>query len=214
MKSEWFYSKAGQQQGPVTAKQLRQMVQEKQLVPHDLVWKEGMPDWLPAVQMKGLFKPPLPPGSPKSTAMQKRVDLRQVRAILQSEMFKVVYALTILPVIPIVAKLCGKLFFKIGEGGFFEKIGQVLEWGLKLTQFWSILLPVYVLMVVCQCLTSGRLARALRKPLVPYLIWAAIPVLNIGCMAILKAEAEQLIEEAKAKSRKHKSNRKPEGLQT
>ena len=63
-------SKGGQQQGPVSSKQLKQMAATGQLQPTDLVWKEGMEQWVAASSIKGLFAattstpPPPPPPMP------------------------------------------------------------------------------------------------------------------------------------------------------
>jgi hypothetical protein len=43
----FFYSLNGQQQGPVSEDQLRQMVVTGALSPDTLVWREGMADWQP-----------------------------------------------------------------------------------------------------------------------------------------------------------------------
>ncbi len=48
MAAEWYYSKGNQQQGPVSASELKQMAQSGHLAPGDLVWNEGMKDWKPA----------------------------------------------------------------------------------------------------------------------------------------------------------------------
>src|SRR4051795_12161894 len=53
--SEWYYTSVGRQLGPVTAAQLKQAAQSGQLTPSDLVWKDGMPDWVPATKLKGIF---------------------------------------------------------------------------------------------------------------------------------------------------------------
>jgi hypothetical protein len=58
--SEWYYTSAGQQVGPVTAAQLKQAAQSGQLTPTDLVWKDGMPDWTSATKLKGIFDPTTP----------------------------------------------------------------------------------------------------------------------------------------------------------
>ncbi len=55
MASNWFYGKNGQQVGPVSSGQLRQLAQAGQLLPDDLVWKEGMAAWVPASSVPGLF---------------------------------------------------------------------------------------------------------------------------------------------------------------
>jgi len=68
---EWYYTKDGHRQGPVPIKSLQQQAASGELARDELVWTEGMPDWLPADQVRGLFDggtvlvsaspPPVPP---------------------------------------------------------------------------------------------------------------------------------------------------------
>ena len=46
--SSWYFVRNGQQQGPVSSTELRQSV-----APTDLVWKNGMPEWVPAHAVPG-----------------------------------------------------------------------------------------------------------------------------------------------------------------
>ena len=58
---------AGQQYGPYTYDQCKQMVQGGQLTAQSIVWIEGMSNWAPANQVKelqDLFAPPAIPGMP------------------------------------------------------------------------------------------------------------------------------------------------------
>lgn len=53
----WFYSQAGQQKGPVPFSELQAIVNAGELHPtSDLVWKQGMANWTPVVQMRDTFK--------------------------------------------------------------------------------------------------------------------------------------------------------------
>ena len=45
MATQWKYRKDGQDFGPVTSGQLKQMAASGQLAPDDLIWKEGLTDW-------------------------------------------------------------------------------------------------------------------------------------------------------------------------
>lgn len=45
--TQWYYSKSGQQFGPVSEEELRLKMQSGELLPSDLVWREGMADWFP-----------------------------------------------------------------------------------------------------------------------------------------------------------------------
>ena len=74
MPTEWFYSKSGQQLGPIPSEQLKQLATAGQLQPSDLVWKDGMGQWVESRKIKGLFpaqpmsSPQGPPNSPQPEA--------------------------------------------------------------------------------------------------------------------------------------------------
>jgi hypothetical protein len=53
--TEWYYAHDGQQAGPVSAVELKQLADAGKLRPDDLVWQEGVKDWIPARKVKGLF---------------------------------------------------------------------------------------------------------------------------------------------------------------
>lgn len=56
--SNWYYASNGQQTGPITYESLAALIRSGQVRPNDLVWTEGMPQWLPAAaadQLKPLF---------------------------------------------------------------------------------------------------------------------------------------------------------------
>jgi hypothetical protein len=48
MAEAWFYGQNNQQHGPVSAERLRQLTGTGQVQPTDLVWKEGLADWVEA----------------------------------------------------------------------------------------------------------------------------------------------------------------------
>lgn len=70
MSELWFYGQNGVQRGPVVIEALRTLAASGELKPTDLVWHEGMTDWVPASTVPGLFvaapvaPPPPPPGTP------------------------------------------------------------------------------------------------------------------------------------------------------
>jgi hypothetical protein len=45
--AKWYYNVGEERHGPVSLMDLRQLVLNGQLTPHDLVWKDGLPDWVP-----------------------------------------------------------------------------------------------------------------------------------------------------------------------
>lgn len=55
MATEWYYAKNGKQHGPVSPQELKRLANDGTLLSPDLVWKEGMDDWTPAGQIKGLL---------------------------------------------------------------------------------------------------------------------------------------------------------------
>jgi len=61
MAGNWFVGRNGTQQGPYSSAQLKQLVEQGKLLATDLVWREGMPDWVTASAIKGLFpiEPPV-----------------------------------------------------------------------------------------------------------------------------------------------------------
>jgi hypothetical protein len=71
MVQEWYYASGGQQRGPVNAQQLKQLATSGQLQSTDLVWCDGMPAWVKASTVQGLFvqnAPLKPPSLPSITA--------------------------------------------------------------------------------------------------------------------------------------------------
>src|ERR1019366_6235442 len=55
MAVEWFYTTNKQQMGPVSWMELHELAQVGILKPRDLVWSEGMDEWIQASAKKGLF---------------------------------------------------------------------------------------------------------------------------------------------------------------
>ena len=51
----WYYASAGQEVGPVSFADLRQLVSRGELQYNDPVWTEGMPNWMEASSVPGLF---------------------------------------------------------------------------------------------------------------------------------------------------------------
>ena len=66
MATEWHYSKGGQQHGPISAADLNALAKSGELLPTDMIWKEGMAEWKPAGSLKGLFPPTTAPAPKKA----------------------------------------------------------------------------------------------------------------------------------------------------
>ena len=54
MAIEWHYTQNGNQHGPVSSSELKQLAASGKLLPSDLVWKEGMDEWISASKVKDL----------------------------------------------------------------------------------------------------------------------------------------------------------------
>jgi hypothetical protein len=60
----WYYAASGVKNGPVSEDDLRALAASGRLLPTDLVWSEGMTDWLPAASIPGLLPAGAPGGDP------------------------------------------------------------------------------------------------------------------------------------------------------
>src|SRR5262245_54926646 len=74
MADEWYFTVQGQRQGPVSTAQLREYAASGHLQPSDLVWKDGMPNWVPAGDARGLFPHEVAPAAPPAAAFDYEDD--------------------------------------------------------------------------------------------------------------------------------------------
>jgi hypothetical protein len=88
----WYFADGDEERGPVTEAQIRTLIGTGNLKPDDLVWREGMDDWLPAAEVPGLFSggTPLPAPDaqmPTAKVRQERqaaaVETKEPRAALK-----------------------------------------------------------------------------------------------------------------------------------
>ncbi|EIL97930.1 GYF domain-containing protein [Rhodanobacter thiooxydans] len=88
----WWYAKGDQRQGPYTAAELKALVASGQIAATDMVWKEGLANWVPASSVAGLFPsggtgapPPLPAtqvGSDQAAPAPRRKMHGALKAVL------------------------------------------------------------------------------------------------------------------------------------
>lgn len=52
--ADWYWMKNGEKHGPVDTAHLKQLALTGQLQPTDTIWREGLPNWVPASKAKGL----------------------------------------------------------------------------------------------------------------------------------------------------------------
>ena len=60
MAQQWYWMQDGQKSGPVSTAELKELARTARLKPTDMIWREGLPNWVQASQAKGLFVPPPP----------------------------------------------------------------------------------------------------------------------------------------------------------
>lgn len=82
----WYFSRDGQQSGPLAYSDLKEKADEGVLKPRsDLVWKEGMADWMPIGEIDGLFERqevPAPPLTLDAAAVESVLTDRSPQASL------------------------------------------------------------------------------------------------------------------------------------
>jgi TM2 domain-containing membrane protein YozV len=69
MADEWYYAQNNERKGPVPFAKLKSIAKSGWLMPDDLVWRSGMPDWMRAREAEGLFE----------TAIGRRLQLAIAR---------------------------------------------------------------------------------------------------------------------------------------
>jgi hypothetical protein len=74
MAEQWYVARGKEKFGPYTAARLKELAAQGRVLPTDMLHKEGIPKWVPASSVKGLFAPnsaakappPLPTASPQA----------------------------------------------------------------------------------------------------------------------------------------------------
>ena len=56
--SRWYYARGDRQSGPISSRDLKRLARSGQLLPTDLIWKEGDSERRPAATVPGLFTEP------------------------------------------------------------------------------------------------------------------------------------------------------------
>jgi len=60
--AHWYYGENSQQNGPFDDDGIRQAISAGRLTPYTMVWREGMPGWLPLIQVPELSGGSVAPG--------------------------------------------------------------------------------------------------------------------------------------------------------
>ena len=75
MSAQWYVRRGDEEKkGPFAAADLRSAAAHGKLLPEDLLWKEGLTDWVPALRVNGLFAPTvssaaIPPALPPAATV-------------------------------------------------------------------------------------------------------------------------------------------------
>lgn len=80
MAAEWYYAKGKQKHGPLSEAQLQELTASGELLPSDMVWKQGMKAWVKAGSLTGFFPddgpPPLEDASSEQSSMIQEIKNR------------------------------------------------------------------------------------------------------------------------------------------
>lgn len=94
--ANWHWMKGEQRNGPINTTALKKLAQAGQLLPTDMIWRDGLPQWVPASSVKGLFvgpPPPPPPPPPSSSGVASDAELIPISDPLLSESRRRIYDL-------------------------------------------------------------------------------------------------------------------------
>ncbi len=118
---EWYYAKDGKKLGPCCVHQLKELAAKGQLAAADLVWKEGLAQWVPAQTIKGLFSTP-PPSVPVSPPIRPSQPPAHVPAIASpsSQPVKVTSSLSGLMPVLIAQTVIAAIGFLFGFWGIID----------------------------------------------------------------------------------------------
>ncbi len=72
---QWYYAKGDEQVGPVSSSEMKRLAIDGALKRDDLVWHDGMEEWVHAVKVQGLFEDE--PASPPATRTPPKISSRK-----------------------------------------------------------------------------------------------------------------------------------------
>ena len=106
----WHYVQNGKACGPIETPALQALLKSGSLGPDALVWKEGMPDWVPARSVAdftasiptGIAPPPIPPSGPPPKVQASSKDPEKLD-IEENKVFAVLAYIGILFLVPLLA---------------------------------------------------------------------------------------------------------------
>jgi len=179
---EWYYAKENKQYGPVTPSELKQLADRGEVGPEELVWREGMEDWVAARKVKGLFDgDPLPasaatvpaPAAPvtprgretfeRSAAAFERARERTSRHPFDL-LLEVARAQFTGPFVAATARLFGLVGYYGLYAAMLAAVTFQAAWALKTNQpIWLLLGVAEAVALVVLQYTAGRFSGALER---------------------------------------------------
>lgn len=165
MPAEWYYAKGKQKHGPFTEAQLKELAESGELLPTDMVWKQGMKAWVQAGSLTGFFPvdgpPPLPAASSDTPEDWKRQLWNRVWAD------KLVFLLICLPICFLLFLILPFLFGTTTRDTGFGRITEPSAGAVFVgTVFGLATLAVFIAVVVLTVLRVSRSAWWMKQGLV------------------------------------------------
>lgn len=178
MTIEWYYTKGNQQFGPVTPVELKKLAEQGDLGSEELVWREGMDEWVPAKRVKGLFEgeggpalagPALPSTRSSRTAFERSpAAFERARQRASRHFFDRLLDLARSRFTAQFAALTARLFGLVGHYGLYAAMVAVLAVQGMLTFRTGLAQPILlgsaaVLVLAVLHYAAGRFSLALER---------------------------------------------------
>lgn len=149
--TQWYYGTEGQQQGPVSERELRQMMAQGIVTRETLVWRDGLGEWKPVSEVAELLAPPLGAAAAMAYTHQAAYGaVPQCGLAIASMVCGIVSLLTCyvhgLAAIP--AVICGHMAIKKIRDSEFPMAGRGMAIAGLVTGYLGILLQIATLVAV------------------------------------------------------------------
>ena len=165
---QWYYSKNSMQLGPVEQAELLAKISSGEILRSDMVWRDGMPDWVPAssVPELGLSAPAVPslppqagyaaaPYAPPSQASMHPSSMMIPNYLWQSIVVTILCCWPCgIPAIVYAAKVDG-LKLQGNINGALEASANAKKWCIISLTGWAVLIGIYLLFVLVAVVSSN-----------------------------------------------------------
>ena len=84
---DWYYARGNKQMGPVSSAELKRLATAGEILPDDLVWREGLAEWTSARNVRGLFEDEGKPANAEEAFSQPIALSRGVEPAAQPQKF-------------------------------------------------------------------------------------------------------------------------------